>query len=148
MSSRAMSSKSTYSFGLLEKCIRLRIYAGAGSWATPFLAAGRGINTNNAAFGVPDGAGAAGAVTRLSAGKFQITLDDAYLKLVTAQATYAGSGDAEDLVAQVGLIGNLGTSTPTTVIVKTKTGAVNTDPGTTDANTFIAVDLVFEDSAA
>lgn len=132
------------SFGIQEKVIRFRIMAN-GSWTTPFIAAGRGINTVNSGLGVADGVT---SVTRLSAGKFQVTLDDAYAKIVTVQTSYSGSSDTEDLYAQGGVLANVGTSTPVTLIVKTKTGTANTDPGTTDVNTHIDVDVMFEDSAA
>jgi len=133
-----------YTFGILEKVLRFRIVAN-GSWATPIIVGGRGVNTTFPSFG--NGLGVT-SVAQTAAGKFTVTLDDAYSKLVTAQATYQGSGDAEDLVAQVGVISNIGTSTPVTIVIKTKTGAVNTNPGTVDANTSINVDLTFEDSSA
>lgn len=144
MASRSMSSVPPYTFGLLEKKLAFRIVAN-GSWATPIVVGGRGTNAIQAAFG--NGLGVT-SVAQTAAGKFTVTLDDPYAKLVTAQATYQGSGDAEDLVAQVGVISNVGTSTPVTIVIKTKTGAANTNPGTVDANTSISVDLLFEDSGA
>lgn len=147
MSSRTMSGR-TKTFGIDEKLIRFRIMASAGSWATPVLVGGRGSNASIAGAGNAEGANFTGGVVRTAAGKFTVTLDDAYNKLVTAQATYQGSGDAEDLVAQIGVVSNAQTSTPLTIVIKTKTGAVNTDPATTDINTSINVDLVFEDSNA
>lgn len=144
MSSRTMSGR-TMTFGIQEKAIRFRIMASAGSWTTPVIVGGRGASASIAGAGIADGVT---SVVRTAAGKFTVTLDDAYAKLGTAQATYQGSGDAEDISAQVGVISNLGTSTPTTLVVKTKTGTVNTDPATTDVNTSINVDLVFEDSGA
>jgi hypothetical protein len=139
-----MSNVPPYTFGLLEKRLSFRIMANA-AWTSPVAVAGRGSSA------IIAGAGNAIGVTsvaRTAAGKYTIQLDDAYAKLVTAQATYQGSGDAEDISAQIGVIANVGTSTPVTIVVKTKTGTVNTDPATTDVNTSINVDLVFEDSGA
>lgn len=143
MASRTMSGR-TMSFGVQEKAIRFRIMANL-AWTAPVLVGGRGTNPTLANQGIPAGVA---SVVRTAAGKFTVTLEDAYSRLVTAQATYQGSGDAEDLVAQIGAISNLGTSTPTTIVVKTKTAGANTDPATFDANTSINVDLVFEDSVA
>lgn len=147
MASRTMSSGRTFTFGYLEKKITFRIMASAGSWTTPILVGGHGPVDATLLAGIPVGVLKA-SVIRLSAGKFQVTLDDAYNKLTTVKCFYSGSGDAEDLIAQGGLITNLNSSTPIVFIVKTKTGAVNTDPGTTDTNTNISCELVFEDSAA
>lgn len=136
MASRAMSGRPA-TFGLLEKTLRFRIMASAGSWNTPVVVGGRGTGT----------APGVASVSRAAAGKFLVTLEDGYAKLVTAHATYQGSGDAEDLVAQIGVPANVGTSTPVLLMIKTKAGAANTDPATTDANTAIHVDLTFEDSS-
>ncbi len=146
MSSRTMSGR-TQSFGIQQKAIRFRIMASAGSWTTPVIVGGRGASASIAGAGIADGVT---SVVRNSAGKFTVTLDDSYAKLETFQVSYQGSGDAEDIVAQAGVVSNLATSasTPVTVVVKTKTGGANTDPGTTDVNTSINVDLVFEDSGA
>jgi len=142
MASRTMSGR-TMTFGLQEKAIRFRIMAGGGSWATPVIVGGRGTHPTLAGQGVAPGVA---QVIKSGAGKFTITLEDAFARLVTAQASYQGSGDAEDLVAQVGQILNVGTSSPVVLAIKTKAGAANTDPATSDANTSISVDLVFEDS--
>jgi hypothetical protein len=88
------------------------------------------------------------SVAQTAAGKFTVTLDDSYLKLSAVQATFSCSGDAVDIYAQAGVTSNLGSATPTTLVVKTKTGAVNTNPGTTDVDTYISVTVIFEDSAA
>lgn len=144
MASRTMGNVPPLTFGLLEKLIRFRIVAN-GAWTTPIIVAGRGVNATFPTFG--NGIGVT-SVVRTGAGKFTVTLDDPYSKLVTAQATYQGSGDAEDISAQVGVITGIGTSAPVTIVIKTKTGTVNTDPGTVDANTSISVDLTFEDSGA
>jgi len=87
-------------------------------------------------------------VTRLAAGKFQITLEDAYAKLCSAHYSVSSSDDAAILGAVGGVIANVGTSLPVTVVVKTRAGAGNADPVTVDADTWISVDLVFEDSGA
>lgn len=140
-----MGNLPQYSFGILEKKVTCRIIAN-GSWATPILVGSRGTNATIAGAGNAMGCA---SVAQTAAGKFTITLDDTYLKLVGVQATYSGSGDAEDLYAQGGIVSNLATpGSPITVVIKTKTGAANTNPGTTDVNTYINVHLEFEDSSA
>jgi|SRR3954471_18884414 len=145
MSSRTMSGR-VMTFGVQEKAIRFRIMAGSGAnWNTPIAVGGRGTQANSNLLGLGIAPGVA-SVARTAAGKFTVTLEDAYARLVTAQASYQSSSDAEDLVAQVGAIANLGTATPATIVIKTKAIGVNADPGTQDQNTSINVDLVFEDS--
>lgn len=135
-------------FGILQKQLNFRIMAGplsAPSWATPIIVGGSGVNAGNSALGNADGVT---SVAQTAAGKFTVTLDDSYLKLETVQATFACSGDAVDIYAQAGVTSNLGSATPATVVIKTKTGAVNTNPATTDVDTYISVTLTFEDSSA
>jgi hypothetical protein len=111
----------------------------AGSWNPPQAVGGGGS-------GVARGVA---SVARSAAGKFLITLEDAYAKLCSAHFTFNTSDDATGLVAQGGVIANLGTSTPTTIVVKTKNSVgANADPTLFDADTHIDVDLVFEDSGA
>lgn len=129
MASRTMSGR-TQGFGVAEKIIRLKIFVDAGN-APTFTTQG-GVTS----------------VVRTAAGKYTITLDDAYYSLVSFQATYVDSGDAVDVYAQPGAVANLGTSTPITAVVKTKTGATNTNPSAAGTDVYISVDLVFEDSAA
>jgi hypothetical protein len=87
-------------------------------------------------------------VTRLAAGKFLITLEDTYAKLCSAHFSASSSDDAAVLGAQGGAIMGVGTSTPVSLIVKSKAGAGNADPATVDSDTHIDIDLVFEDSGA
>ena len=117
-------------FGITEKTVRVRIFPDAGN-APSFTSQG----------------GVAG-VSRVSAGLFRIALQDAYFSNVEKQATYSAGANNVDLYAQFQGIANLGTSTPATVDVALKTGAVNTDAAAAAANNHIDVTLVFEDSAA
>lgn len=145
MASRTMSGR-TMTFGLKEKALNFRILAGplsAPSWATPVVVGGPGDNPGNTALGVARGVA---SVAQTAAGKFTVTLEDAYAKITSGQATFSCSGDAVDIYAQFGAISNLATSTPATVVVKTKTGGTNTNPATTDTDTYISVTLTFEDS--
>jgi hypothetical protein len=141
VASRTLSLHSRRTFGLNEKQLSFRIIAGPAAaplWATPVAVGGGGS-------GVARGVA---SVSRLAVGKFLITLEDAYAKLCSAHFSASSSDDAAPLGAQGGVIANVGTSTPVTVIVKTKSGAGNADPVTVDADTHIDVDLVFEDSGA
>lgn len=145
MASRTMSGR-TMTFGIQEKALNFRILAGplsAPSWTTPVVVGGPGENSGNVALGVARGVA---SVAQTAAGKFTVTLEDSYSKISSLQATFSCSGDAVDIYAQSGAITNLGSSTPATVVVKTKTGAVNTNPATTDTDTYISVTITFEDS--
>jgi hypothetical protein len=117
----------------------------APSWATPIVVGGPGENSGSAALGVARGVA---SVAQTAAGKFTVTLEDSYAKLTNLQATFSCLGDAVDIYAQAGATSNLGVAagTPVTVVVKTKTAAVNTNPATTDVDTYISVTLTFEDS--
>ena len=141
MASRTLSLHSRRTFGLNEKQLSFRIVAGpaaAPSWATPVAVGGGGS-------GVARGVA---SVARSAAGKFLITLEDAYAKLCSAHYSVSSSDDAAILGAVGGVIANVGTSLPVTVVVKTRAGAGNADPVTVDADTWVSVDLVFEDSGA
>lgn len=133
-------------FGVQEKALRFRIVAGplsAPSWTTPVVIGGPGENSGNVAVGVARGVA---SVAQTAAGKFTVTLEDSYAKVTSVQATFSCSGDAVDIYAQGGVMSNLGTSTPVTLVVKTKTGGTNTNPATTDLDTYISLAVVFEDS--
>ncbi len=145
MASRLMSGR-TMTFGIQEKQLNFRIVAGplsAPSWATPVVVGGPGENPGNVALGYARGVA---SVAQTAAGKFTVTLEDSYSKVDTVQATFSCSGDAVDIYAQGGVMANLGSATPTTLVVKTKTGATNTNPATTDLDTYISVSVTFEDS--
>ncbi len=145
MASRTMSGR-TMTFGIQEKQLNFRILAGplsAPSWATPVVVGGPGENSGNTALGVARGVA---SVAQTAAGKFTVTLEDSYAKITNCQATFVCSGDAVDIYAQGGVTSNLSSSTPATFVVKTKTGGTNTNPATTDVDTYISVTLTFEDS--
>jgi hypothetical protein len=145
MSSRTMSGRPN-TFGIQEKQLNFRIVAGplsAPSWTTPVVIGGPGENSGNAAVGIARGVA---SVAQTAAGKFTVTLEDTYAKLTGIQATFSCSGDAVDIYAQGGAMTNLASTTPVTLVVKTKTGAVNTNPATTDLDTYISVSVTFEDS--
>lgn len=86
------------------------------------------------------------SVVRNSAGVFTITLEDAYLRLVSKNASVQLSS-AADLKAQFGDISNLGTTTPVTVVVRLLAVATPTDMAA-DANNSVSVQLCFSDSDA
>jgi hypothetical protein len=138
MASRTLSLHSRRTFGLNEKQLSFRIQALAGSWNPPALVGGGGT-------GVARGVA---SVVRMAAGKFLITLEDAYAKLCSAHYSFSTSDDAANMYAQGGLVMAVGTSTPVSLIVKTKVAGANTDPALFDGDTHIDVDLVFEDSGA
>jgi hypothetical protein len=141
MASRTLSLHSRRTFGLNEKQLSFRIIAGPATapiWNTPVAVGGGGT-------GVARGVA---SVIRMATGKFLVTLEDAYAKLCSAQYSASASDDASTLAVQGGAIANVGTSTPATIVVKTKIAGVAADPATTDADTHIDIDLVFEDSGA
>jgi hypothetical protein len=129
MASRSMTGR-TKTFGVSEKCVRLKLFPDSTGTAT-FTSQG----------GVA-------SVARSAAGKFLITFQDAYLSLVDYQVAYSTSADNVDLYAQLGAVSNLGTSTAATAVVKLKTGATNTDAAAAAADNFISCCFVFEDSSA
>lgn len=104
--------------------------------------------------GVPtfDHEGGVASVVLSATGKFLVTLNDSYFKLVKATAQYQDAGDAVDLYAQIGEFANIqhgpsfiGTKgQPVTFVVKLKTGATNTNAAAA-AQTCILVDVLFED---
>lgn len=105
--------------------------------------------------GVPtfDHDGGVASVVLSATGKYLVTLNDSYFKVVKAMAQYQCAGDAVDLYAQLGDFANvqhgpsfIGTKgQPVTFVVKTKTGATNTDSAAA-AQTCIFVEVVFEDT--
>lgn len=130
MASRNMN-RGTMEFGVQRKIVRCKIFP--NNTGTPTVS--------------PSGADGIASVARTAAGKFTLTLQDAYRSLVGFHATFSSAADNVDLYAQAGAVSNLGTSTPATAVVKLKTGSTNTDVAADD-DTFISVTLVFEDSSA
>jgi hypothetical protein len=104
--------------------------------------------------GVPtfDSDGGVASVVLSATGKYLVTLNDSYFKVVEAIAQYQCAGDAVDLYAQLGDFANvqhgpsfIGTKgQPVTFVVKTKTGGANTDSAAA-AQTCIFVAVTFED---
>src|SRR5688500_20370063 len=69
------------------------------------------------------------SVARSAAGKFLVTLNDTYVQLKHANVSYRDERDNADLYAQLGAVSNEATTTGAalTIVVKLKTGTVNTD---------------------
>ena len=86
------------------------------------------------------------SVARSAAGRFLLTLDDPHHHLVAAIAT-TQLATAADMQAQIGTISNLGSSSATTVVVRTIAGATETDIAA-NANNSVSVLLVFGESDA
>lgn len=105
--------------------------------------------------GVPtfDSDGGVASVTLAATGKFLVTLNDSYFKVVEAIATYQDSADNVDLYAQLGDFANIqhgpsfiGTKgQPVTFVVKLKTGTANTNV-TAGNQVCIFVSVTFEDT--
>lgn len=91
------------------------------------------------------GAGVA-SVARSDTGQYLVTLMNNHYKLTGAKFQYLCAANNVDMYAQGGTVGNLGTGSSVTVYVKLKTGGTNTDVSA-GATEFIAVELVFDDSA-
>ena len=104
-----------------------------------FFPAGAGAPTYSA----QDTKGVA-TITRAAAGRFLITLQDTYKRLISASATVQMAA-ATDLVAQIGTVANVGTTSAVTVIVRLNAAATETDMAA-DANNSVSVSLDFDDS--
>lgn len=128
MASRIMSGREK-TFGTNEKVVRVKIFPDSSN--DPSYTSQGGV----------------ASVARSAAGKFLVTLSDAYYSLVSFDATYSTSADNVDLYAQAGAVSNLGTTTAATAVVKLKTGATNTDAAAAADDNYISVTLVFEDSS-
>lgn len=117
--------------GVREYCVRCKVFPNAAS--TPSFTSQGGV----------------ASVALSATGKFTVTLSDPYYSLVSFQTTYTDTSDSVDLYAQGGDVSNLASATQAavTAVVKLKTGSSNTNAGATDANRYISVDLVFEDSS-
>ena len=90
---------------------------------------------------IAEGEGAA-SVARTAAGRFTITLNDQWKVRPTIFATAEMVGNASDIYAQAGVY-TAGTGTAgDTVVVRTLTGATETDVAA-DANNMISVLLVY-----
>jgi hypothetical protein len=82
-------------------------------------------------------------------GLYTFNLKNTWRKLRSCQPHYAAAGDTTDLYAQADDDpGNLGSSTPVTMVVRLKTGDTNTDPPATPNGGVLDVLFLFEDSGA
>lgn len=112
------------------------------------------IYPNNTGAPTWDAEGGVASVSRSAAGKFLVTLNESYYKVINAQATVqVGGSDTVDLYPQIGNFNNVyhngalvGTAgQPTTFEVKLKTGTANTDIAAA-TQTCVFVDVIFEDT--
>lgn len=95
-----------------------------------------------------DPGGLVANVTRTAtAGKFTVTMNDPYYRVINITPTVQLAGDTTDLTAQWGTISNEGTSSPLQFVVRLLTGAANTDMSA-NANNSVGVTLEVEDSSA
>lgn len=101
--------------------------------------------TSTAALTVKTDGGVVSVIRTSNAGEFTITLADAYYDL-NAYKLSLQHPTAANLMAQLGAVSNLGTATPTTIIVRTQAGATGTDI-TADANASVAFEFEFNDSS-
>jgi hypothetical protein len=87
-------------------------------------------------------------VTRTAtAGKFTVTMNDAFYRVIAISPNLQVVGDTTDLDAQVGTITNEGTSTPLQFVIRLLTATTNTDLAA-DPNNSIGVQLEVEESSA
>lgn len=130
MASQFMPAKAAKAFGIDLKEVNVRIYP------------------QNAGAPVFESEGGVASVTRVSAGRFSVVLNDSYFKLRDAQVSYRDERDNADLYAQIGPVVNEGTIGPLTFDVKLKTGTANTDvaAGAGARDRCIYCTLTFEDS--
>lgn len=130
MASQLYPAKAAKAFGIDLKEVNVR-----------FFPIGAGVPNFESEGGVV-------SVTRVSAGKYLITLNDSYLKLRDAQLTYRDEQDNVDIYPQLGVVSNEGTVNPITIVVKLKTATVNTDvsagAGAKDRGVYCT--FTFEDS--
>ncbi len=86
------------------------------------------------------------SVARSSAGKFLITLRDAFSKRGPVSVAIEHASDATDLTTQFAGFGNLGTSSAATITVRVKQGSTSKDL-TLASTTWVHVCAHFEDSS-
>lgn len=91
------------------------------------------------------GAGVSSAV-RSDTGTILVTLLDAHYKMTYFSPVLSASGTGSNNRAQGGTVSNLGTDTPTTLTIFTRSATANVDISAS-ANDFISVEAVFDDSA-
>lgn len=91
--------------------------------------------------------GGVASVTRSQAGRFLITLQDAYAKFVGHELAMQ-TPNAGPFFPQLGTVSNVGTSTPVTAVVRVVNGSGTEGDTGPDANTSLSVTLDFEDSTA
>jgi len=87
-------------------------------------------------------------VTRTAtAGKFIVTMNDPYYKVICVSPAVQLSADTTDLEAQCGDLSNENTATALSFVVRLLTGTTNTDMAA-NANNSVMVQLEVEESAA
>lgn len=83
------------------------------------------------------------SIARSAQGTWLITMRGHFKRLISAQATIQVT-TATDLIPQFGDVTNLGTTTPTTLVLRANAVATATDIAA-NANNSISVQLVFDD---
>lgn len=87
-------------------------------------------------------------VTRTAtAGKFIVTMNDAFYKVIAISPNVQISADTTDLTYQVGDVTNENTANPLSFVIRLLTGTTNTDMAA-NANNSVMVQLEVEESAA
>jgi hypothetical protein len=136
VSSRAY--KEMFTNGVRRRSISFMFFP-QGSSTTPLTTAAGTLR---------DPGGLVANVTRsATAGKFLVTMNDAFFKVVGIKTDVQLSADTTDLHSQVGDRANEGTATPLTFVVRLLTGTTNTDMAA-NANNSVTVTLEVEESAA
>lgn len=124
--------------GVRRRVIVFRFYP-QGSSTTPLTTAAGTLR---------DPMGCVANVTRTAtAGKFTVTMNDAFYKVIAISPNVQLSADTTDLTPQVGDVSNEGTATPLSFVVRLLTATTNTDMAA-NANNSVMVQLEVEESAA
>jgi hypothetical protein len=89
------------------------------------------------------------SVARENTGVYAVKLRHAFTNILFQSAHFSTTSDSVDMYAQCGIDVVTAEGQPLTLIVKTKTGATNTNPPATGATvSTITVLMIFEDSSA
>ncbi len=102
-------------------------------------------DTSTASLTVHGGGGEVVSVARTSnVGEFLVTFVKGHYRCKSVRVDVQ-IATASDYIGQAGAISNLGTTTPTTALVRVQTAATPADIGP-DANTSVSCEFIFEDS--
>lgn len=124
--------------GVRRRVLVFRFYP-QGNSTTPLTAAAGTLR---------DPGGAVANVTRTAtAGKFTVTMNDPYYRVIAISPNVQLSADTTDLTAQAGDVSNEATATPLSFVIRLLTGTTNTDMAA-NANNSVMVELEVEESAA